>query len=1274
MNDNRKPRQVTRIDTFADGTVPRIIASVGNIRIALLFDTGSTVSLINNSVYRGLPTAYQKLREEVNVELYDVHNRRLKTVGTVNLPIFYEGETLNQDFVVAYDIAEEGLLGMNAIRTHEFVLDGAEKCIYLKRKRQMRNPIVHIRVKTIRKVNIPPYSGVICQVVPADTTVYVRKSTEYVFEPIELAPGLVIDPSVSVLQDDGKFNVVIKNESGKNISLHRALVLGHLDMSQKIVGRVASVSQHEPLEKEDTAFYEDDELDVEPEFKPHMKEILKEYKELFAYGDNDLGCTGVIKHTIDTQGKGPIAQRPYRTPYKLQPEMNRQIQELLDKNIIRESTSPWASPAMLVAKKGGEYRLVVDYRKVNSITKPDSFPLPLISDCLDKMNKKTMFTTLDFKWGYHQILMSEESKEITAMIVSNGLYEWNRLPNGLRNAPSLFVRTMQHILRDVLGKFCLTYLDDVIIFSDNVEDHIKHIKIVFDLIKEAGFKLKLKKCQFMKRKVVYLGHVASAEGISPDQSKIEKLANYKRPTSAEEVRQFLGASGYYRKFIKDYGKIARPLNLKTHKENLKKPFTWDENDQAAFETLRTALITPPVLAYPDFTLPFVLNTDASSYAIGCVLSQVQNGKEKPIAYGSRQLNAAERNYSVTEKEALSVVYGVKQFKHYLSASSFKVINDHKGLQWLHKHKDADSRLGRWALSLSGLNYTIEYKKGVNCGNADFLSRLRVSAIREGSVEIDIKKEQDEDRLCKAIRLYLEKGELSEEDKEAMPIWAKEINLYTIHRGNLFREEPFPRRKERTLQLVLPFLLREKVLKELHDEPTSGHLAFMKTYNKVKDMYYWPTMRNEILSYCQACEVCLANSKSKLRAPLHPIDLATSPFQVLSCDFMGPITPVSPNGNKYIMVVTCYFSKWIEVIPLPDQTTETTLDALYKYVISRYGPPKILVSDRGTNLTSTLFRAVCDKLNIDKRYTTSYHQMGNGMTERVNRSLLSMLRKLLQDGSHCDWEKLLLDVAFAYRSSVHNSIKETPYFIVHGRDPNINIEQMLNIERETFSPGTDYISKMMERLRVAFKRVKEEAAKSREYQKSQYDKRARVLDYKVGDRCLLDNRIVLPGDSKKFTSFYKGPYRILKVYDNDTVDICTNSYEPMHVHKNRIKLLCNAYVWKDFPSDSYEPADENVRKPFHKDISTQTILPEQVELPNEDLVPTLSEKGLGTCAEEEEIIEDVTVHQPPAELKGFRPLEKEKQCGNLEKRVLPGNDRGERLRPRNVLNLPARYLK
>ena len=739
--------------------------------------------------------------------------------------------------------------------------------------------------------------------------------------------------------------------------------------------------------------------------------------------------------------------------------------------------------------------------------------------------------------------MDDSSKEKTAFIVDNNLYEWNRLSFGLTNAPGTFQRLMNYVLRSVIGKICLVYLDDIIVFAKTREEHLANLERIFNLLKEADLKLGLSKCKFMCESVNYLGHVISAKGITPDPEKIEKLRNYKRPTTIVEIQSFLGLASYYRRFIKNFAEIAHPLIELTKKkkdkanEKIKKmkkaeedgnnTWKWGDAEQKAFETLRECLITPPIVAFPDFDKEFLIFTDASNYGIGAVLSQIQDDKEVVIAYSSRHLNTAERNYSAIEREALAIVYGIKRYRHYLQDEKFEIISDHRPLQWLETHKDEKSRLGRWAIELSSLKYKITYKPGKEHANADFLSRIQVVTEEERTDFTDnIIEEQGKDETCSKIIDYLTEGTLTELDEEKYPSWVKEIELFHIKSGVLRRDfHPSSKKRRRFIQqqTVVPYSLRKNIIREYHDSILAGHLAFLRTYFRIRDKFYWPEMLKDIKTYCRSCEACALQRRVVKRTFLHPLEIATAPFEVIGMDFLGPIKPESLSGNKYVLVMTDSFSKWTEVVALPNQTAETTCRALMDRIVLYHGPPKIIITDRGSNFTSRLFNSLCKELKTKHKTTTAYHPQSNGMTERFNKTVVEMIRKYVDDGFE-NWEEALGPMASAYRNSVHSSTMESPYFLITARDPSMVIDRFLIPEPELITPQ-DYKSQTMKRLREGFSLARKNLMDARTQQKKQYDKRAEECDFRVGDRVLLDVKVTKLGTSKKLNPRYQGPYRI-----------------------------------------------------------------------------------------------------------------------------------------------------
>lgn len=456
--------------------------------------------------------------------------------------------------------------------------------------------------------------------------------------------------------------------------------------------------------------------------KSELMDLLWEYEDIFARKGKPLGCTNLIEFEMELkEGAKPFRAKPYRSNPKLRKELSDQVQELLKQGIIRPSTSNYCSPVLLVTKPDGSYRAVIDYRRQNQQVVLDNFPMNNITDSLQAIGTKEgrIFSTLDLQQGYYQIPVREECRKYTGFITHDGIYEFCRLPFGLANSPSCFNRLMAKVLAGLTWDIALVYLDDVICFSKDFPDHLAFLRAIFQRLREAHLTLKPSKCTFGREKINFLGHEVSKDGISPLKEKCKAVLDFPKPKKVKEVRAFLGLSGYYRKHIKSYSKIALPLTELTKNEN---KFTWTSECEEAFNKLKQALVNPPILAYPVYGKDYILQTDASGEAIGLVLGQIQNGKQVVISYGGKKLTNSEKKFSTTERECLAVVVGLKQFEPYLRGTHVKIQTDHSALKWILTQKQPQGRLARWLAFLQTFDYEVEHRAGIRMGNADGLSR------------------------------------------------------------------------------------------------------------------------------------------------------------------------------------------------------------------------------------------------------------------------------------------------------------------------------------------------------------------------------------------------------------------------------------------------------------------------------------------------------------------------------------------------------------------------
>ena len=580
--------------------------------------------------------------------------------------------------------------------------------------------------------------------IPAETAQLVRchnpwPSEDVYFSPEDALPAFVT--GVPALSSGSKVWIAVHNHRPEPLRLHSGQNIGILEVvtvtdAKSPPSRPGSVRQP-PIPEH-----------LSPLQQQQLNYLFKEFSDVFSQGEDDLGCTPLLEHTIETQG--PPLRQPYRrqNPAVRREEMA-QVQQMLASDVIRPSNSPWASPVVMVKKKDGSLRFCVDFRQLNAATVKDPHPLPRIDDLLDALHRARWFSTLDLKSGYWQVLIMERDKEKTGFCTSSGqLYEFNQVPFGLCNAPATFSRLMDHVLSGLHLETCLFYLDDIIVFSSTWEEHLARLRQVFERLRHAKLKLGAEKCTFAAKEVSYLGHRVTEEGLLPDPVLLAAIREIPPPKIAIEFRSFLGLDGYYRLYVKNFAAIAGPLHALTRKDAV---FHWSADCQDAFDRLKTLLTTSPITAFPDFSQPFRLYTDTSTAGLGAILAQVREGKERIICCAPRSLNQAEKAYPATKLECLAIVWAVAKFRPYLMALPFEVYTDHYALQWLKTMRTGSALLHRWSATLEEYDFSVKHRPGKSQTHVDGLSRLPVNPPPPEDVLLQVRLIEDEDEARKLKR-------------------------------------------------------------------------------------------------------------------------------------------------------------------------------------------------------------------------------------------------------------------------------------------------------------------------------------------------------------------------------------------------------------------------------------------------------------------------------------------------------------------------------------------
>ena len=924
------------------------------------------------------------------------------------------------------------------------------------------------------------------------------------------------------------------------------------------------------------------EQGLNEEEKTQLFALLLQYHTLFATSDDDLGHTARVQHRIDTGNAHPIRQSVRRMPQLRRQEAKKLLDDMLRRSVIQPSSSPWASPVVLVPKEDGSLRFCIDYRKVNAVTRKDAYPLPRVDDTLDTLAGSKWFTTLDLLSGYWQVEVSPEDREKTAFCTHEGLFEFRVMPFGLCNAPATFQRLMDSVLAGLQWSTCLVYIDDIVIPGKTFQAHLTHLRAVFDRLSEAGLKLKPRKCHFCLQEVKFLGHIVSSDGIRTDPSKTEKVAAWPTPTCSRDVQKFLGLASYYRRFVKDFATIAKPLYRLTEKNAT---FVWDDEAQSAFSNLRQRLVTAPTLAFPNYDLPFVLDTDASDVGIGAVLSQRQkDGSEHVVAYASRTLSRPERRYCVTRRELLAVVTFVQHFRPYLLGQEFILRTDHGSLMWLTNFKEPEGQLARWLECLQEFNFETVHRPGKKHGNADALSRRpcsqcgrdetdqagyrTISTLLEDRSPNEIRKLQLDDPITGPVLRALE----ADTHLEPVTIARGGPEVRRLHQlwNRLLVEEGVLKRKydnigSETTQLVTPVGLRKEIMHELHSGALEGHLGEDKTVSKIRERFYWPGIQRDVAQYIRTCPVCATRKTppQRNRAPLGTV-AAGFPMQVVAVDILGPF-PESAQGNSYILVAGDYFTKWTEAYAIPNQEAITISQKLVDQMFCRFSPPDQLHSDQGKQFESDLLREICNVLGIKKSRTTAYHPQCDGLVERSNRTILSMLATTSHDHPF-DWEDQLPKVCMAYNTSVHATTGYTPFYLMFGRQARLPIDIVYGTKVRQ-APASEYASLTKQALEEAYGLVRKKLQTAHEIQKAYYDKKVHGKSFAEGDLVWLFSPAVPRGQSKKLHHPWSGPYRIIEKMSECDYKIkkLTGRKTVRVVHFNRLKLCDPGTRFSDFTS-------------------------------------------------------------------------------------------------------------
>ena len=1286
------------------GRKPWFQCQLEGVSSEVLWDTGSMISMVDSDwLSEKCPSVImhpisdfldrqENGEQPKSVEFVAANNTKVPMIGCVVLIFTMGGISFPIPVLVTSSKISQPIVGFNVM---EHMIMSGQKDVVIDSLMNSSRTVDVSNVEAVvnmvaQSVEDEDFLGDLhaCKpcVVPAKSSVRIRckvkgdvKGLSLPFvcsEPLtaDWDDGLIVTESLGELTR-GKtphVNIEIRNTTGKDKHIRKNMIVGEISVVSAVLP--LKLFNSSPVDSDDERV-EIGNVDVSDSEKwqpkadlkhlseqerKEIEELLFEECEVFAKTENDIGDIRDFQMDINLTDQVPVNEAYRHLPRKLYEDVKAYLNDLVVNGWIQESSSDYASPIVCIRKKDGTMRLCCDYRKLNLKTQAERQPIPRVQDLLDGLHGQNYFSTLDMAKAYHQGYVKDICRKYTAFSTPWALFEWLRIPFGLKNAPAAFQRYINNALSGLLDKACLAYLDDILIFGKTFREHKMNLRSVLKRLKSKGVKLRVDKCEFCKPEVRYLGRLVSADGYRADPEDVQALEKFREaPKNVGEVRSLVGFLGYYRSYVKDFAKCLKPVYdlLKTDLEHVskvasrsssngscsqkskvkcydkKRKIVWTSDLQKRVDDIIDTLKSPTVMAFPDFNQPFVLNCDASGHGLGAVLYQKQKDKMRVLSYASRTLSDAEKNYYLHsgKLEFLALKWSVTdKFSDYLGhGAKCTVFTDNNPLTYILTSAKLNATGMRWVASLAEYDLELKYRPGKNNADADGLSRnpLPIEEMQRICTETcdqnvlpkmlscpnaqsahcysvhanllqcpplpeiqgkplskdDLKQAQLSDVVVGPVHRAVSLGkrpsrhdwkELSKKTKVLFHQWKK----LSVVDGILTRKT------DRHTQIVLPELYRHIVYIELHQK--MGHLGLERVEDLARRRFFWPYMSSDIEYFIKKKCSCVISKKPNVeeRAPLVPIH-ATYPFEIISIDFLKVD---KCNGFEYILVVTDHFTRFAQAYATRKNSSRAAADKLFNHFILQFGYPKRIHHDKGREFNSNLFKHLHALTKIDMSNTTAYHPQGDGQCERLNRTVINMLKSIPENEKR-RWKDHLPKLMFAYNATVNKTTNFSPFYLLFGREAHLPVDDFFpgvantNVAQSKTANYGEFVKTYQNRMSEAFQLANRNIEKSQNYNKQKYDQKAHSVDLQVGDRVLVKN--VRPQGTTmagKLSSYWEPVvYEVVEKCDNLPVYIIRDHFSPnvktKKLHRNLLKKVNELVVPSSTSSDSTH-ADSTVSSP------------------------------------------------------------------------------------------------
>jgi hypothetical protein len=886
----------------------------------------------------------------------------------------------------------------------------------------------------------------------------------------------------------------------------------------------------------------DDEPLEEEEIKEHLPEWYHEFVDVFSKIKSDkLPERKEYDHKIELEKEVELGYCPlYRMSAEELQAAKDYIVENLDKGFIVPSNAPFASPILMAKKPGGGLRFCVDYRRLNAITRKDCYPLPLIDEVFERISRAKIFTKLDIRQGFHRVRMHKDSSDLTTFRCRYGTFKYEVMPFGLTNGPATFQRLINDIFLDCLDKFMIAFIDDLLIYSDNAVEHEIHVRTVLQRLRDAGLQASIKKCEFHVTTTKYLGFIITPEGIQVDPAKVEAVVSWKAPTMVVGVQSFLGFCNFYRKFIAEYSRIARPLHRLTRNDV---PFVWTSQCCESFQKLKAALASAPVLVHYDPKRLTRVETDASDGVVAAVLSQLcDDGEWHPVAYYSATMNSAEHNYDIHDKEMLAIIKAFREWRPELlglqQQERFEVLSDHRALEYFMTTKALSARQVRWYEFIQEFYFILKYRPGKANVLADTLTRRKDEGARNLAhrnltllpadcldeqivTELAFMDLQEAVKDSNVIDRVLEANERFADTQEARDLIGRKDSKWHVEDHRLLFQD----------RLYVPDEgdLRARLMDEIHRPPSTAHPGRDKMTKLVRERFYWRSWSADVERYVDNCKTCRRTATWRDRTPglLQPLPIPERPWQHLSMDFME--LPQDRYGFDMVFVTVDRLSKRPVSMPCHKKTTTAKEMARLwiRYVFPWTGLPDSIVSDRGGQFVSEFWNEVCRILRIKIKLSTARHAQTDGQTEIANQYLQQRLRPYVNFAMD-DWSEYLPLVDFAAATLPQASVGLSPFMIERGYQPRMSFDWREPVPPRRLTVNEKEAQVWTQRMQKIWAFARGNMERAQERQRVQANKKRRPVNFTVGDEVYVSNEGWDTGrPSRKLGHQQEGPFPIIR---------------------------------------------------------------------------------------------------------------------------------------------------